>query len=263
MYNFISDISNNFLYSSQPSLNINGIFNYDINKEILIFNSNDISNNNSNEDFEIVEVEDINENKLNEEEEKEKILYINEIKDEILRINRIIEYLIINVDINKISIPYYKIYDYSELSKNLRTKIKNNNHIFDIKKFILKNRINNDEFKNLVKKSLNKEDVNLNEFKQMTFFILLQIINIYDNYQKALKYSLAIIDKSPLIFKNKEQIINISKTKDFFNINDTNNSIIIHHLDLIKNTFSKEGKRTTKIEINKKKEKNSYEIIFS
>lgn len=258
--NLIKNIVNKKLYDNQPSLNIDGLFIYDI----LKFSNSIIEK--EEEDF--VYINNINENEsLNETEEKEKDDYINSLKNEIDRINKIMEYLIVNININKINIPNYKIYDYSELSKNIRTKIKNKKHIFDIKLFLIKNKINKDDIEILAKRFLNTNELqfNLSENKQMVLFILSKIIEIYNYYHKNLLYSLAIINEIPLLIKDKEKdnsynnLININK--DIININDTKTIITFNHFNLIKNAFNKtENKITSKIEITKNKD--IFEIIF-
>jgi hypothetical protein len=261
--NIISNIINKNLYNNQPSLNIDSIFLYNINnEEILKFNKLTLDKN--EEDFVYI----INDNEcLNEIEEKEKEEYIKSLQEEIARINKIMEYLVINININKINIPNYKIYDYSELSKNLRTKVKTKNHKFDIKLFLIKNKINKDEIKIIVKKFLNTTilDFNLNEYKLMLFFILSKIIDLYDFYHKNLLYSLEIIMELPLLIRDKEKdnsyknLININK--DIININDTKTIITFNHFNLIKNAFNKsENKITSKIELTKNKD--IFEIIF-
>ena len=261
----IKNIINKRLFDIQPSLNIDSLFLYNINNEnILKFNN--LTLDKTEDDF--VYINDINENEyLNEIEEKEKEDYIKTIQEEIIRINKIMEYLVINININKINIPNYKIYDYSELSNNLRTKVKTKNHKFDIKLFLIKNKINKDEIEIIAKRFLNTDilNFNLSENKQMVLFILSKIIEIYDYYHKNLLYSLAIINEIPLLIKDKEKdnsysnLININK--DIININDTKTIITLNHYNLIKNAFNKsENKLTSKIELTKSKD--IFEIIF-
>ena len=103
----IKNIINKRLFDIQPSLNIDSLFLYNINNEnILKFNN--LTLDKTEDDF--VYINDINENEyLNEIEEKEKEDYIKTIQEEIIRINKIMEYLVINININKINIPNYQI----------------------------------------------------------------------------------------------------------------------------------------------------------
>jgi hypothetical protein len=259
--NIINNIINKRLYNNQPSLNTNGLLLYNINKEeILKFNN--LTSDKSEEDF--VYINDINENEyLNEIEEKEREEYIKSLQEEISRINKIMEYLIININLNKINIPNYKIYDYSELSKNLRTKVKTKNHKFDIKLFLIKNKINKNEIETIAKKFLNTNvlDFNLTEHKQMLLFLLSKIIDVFDYYHKNLLYSLEIISELPLLIRDKDKdnsyknLINIDK--DIININDTKTIFTFNHFNLIKNAFNKSE---NKIELTKNKD--IFEIIF-
>ena len=257
----INYIINKRLYDTQPSLNIDSLLLYNINnEEILKFNNN--TNDEDEDDFVY-----INNITLNETEEKEKVDYIKSLEEEINRINKIMEYLIVNININKINIPYYKIYDYSELSKNIRTKVKSKNHIFDIKIFLIKNKVTKENMEIIAKKLFNTDNLNFNlsENKQMLLFILNKIIEIYDLYHKNLLYSLAVINELPILIKEKEKdnsyknLININK--DIIDINDTKTIITINHFNLIKNTYNKsENKITNKIEITKNKD--LFEIGF-
>lgn len=257
----ISNITNQDLFNNQSSLILDGILNYDINKhELLKF---------TEEEYEVIDkITDNTSNDTSNEEEE----YIKGVNDEIDRINKIIEFLVVNLDINKMTIPYYKVYDYSDLPKNLRTKVKSNSHIFDIKNFIMKNRINKDEIEIYSKKILNRNQLNFNltENKIMIVFILMKIFNIYEYYHKCLNYSLKVLKENPELIKNKNKdgsysnliTINETKNKELMNLNDLKTSFSINCIDEIKNGYTKTGKISSKIEINKNKDKDLYEIIF-
>lgn len=253
----ISNIINQDLYNNQPSLILDGILNYDMNKKELIKFTD--TNNNKEEDYEVID-------KITDENIKEKEEYIKGIKDEIDRINKIMEFLVVNLDINKITIPYYKIYDYSDLPKNLRTKIKSNSHIFDIKKFIIKNKINKDEIETYSKKILNKSQLNFNltENKIMIIFIIIKIFNIYEYYYQNLNYSLNVLNENSDLIKNKNKdnsyinLINIDK--NLIDLNESKTIFSITYFDEIKNGYNKIGKNGTKIEININKD--NYQIFF-
>jgi|694.fasta_scaffold04684_5 hypothetical protein len=256
---FINNILYKNIYENQPSLNTKGLFEYNINKEILNYEKD--NDNDKDKDYEI-----INDIELDENEEKEKEEYIKNINDEIKRVNSIIEYLIVNLNINKIIIPDYKIYNYDNLAKNLRTKVKKSNHIFDIKLFLLKNKITKDNTETIIKDFLNINDINFNlsESKQMIFFILNKIVHIYNLYNKSMLYSLKLLEENPNLIKNKDNnsymyLVNINK--DFFNINETKTTISINHFNIINNAFNKDdNKSTTKIVINK--DKDNFIICF-
>lgn len=264
----ISNITNQDLYNNQSSLILDGILHYDINKQELIkFTDTTNTTNNTEEEYEVIDKITDDNNDKNELEE-----YVKGIKEEIDRINKIMEFLVVNLDINKMTIPYYKVYDYSDLPKNLRTRVKSNSHIFDIKKFIMKNKINKDDIEAYSKKILNRSQLNFNltENKIMIVFILMKIFNIYEYYHQSLNYSLKVLKENPELIKNKEKdgsfinLININETKnkELMNLNDLKTTFSISYFDEIKNGYNKTGKIGTKIEINKNKDKDIYEIIF-
>jgi len=256
---FINNIYDNNLYEKQPNLNLNGIFDFNSNKLNFI----------NDDDYEILNINEINNEITNEEtnEDKERNDYKKRINEEIKRVNYIIEYLISNVDIYKIKLPNYKVYNYSDLSKNIRTKVKTKNHIFDINKFLIKNKINKSNIENISKKMFNK-DIILNDSKIIIIFILNIIFDIYNHYNKSLLYSLELLNKNPLVIRDKykdkndnyiyNSLININNL--IFNINDLKTSINIMHFNIIKNSYNKSGKLSNIIEINKVKD--NYEIIF-
>ena len=84
---------------------------------------------------------DIDSEPLNEKGEEEKSKYVNRLKEEVLKTSKVIEYLIANVEISKLKVANFKIYNYDNTSKHIKSKIKSSNHNLDVKKFILKNKI--------------------------------------------------------------------------------------------------------------------------
>jgi len=257
---FIKNIINYNLFDKQPNILLDGLLNYyDTKKEIFFFTNNKDDNK---DDYEIII--NIDNSNLSENEEEDKNNFIKLINDEINRIKKIFEYLIINIDINKLTIPYYKIYNYNDIPKNLRSKIKVHNHIFDIKKFIIKNNINKDEISNTIALLLNKnnKDLILNDHKIMIFYILIKIFEFYNIYNKCLLYSLETLNEYPYIIRNKEEyLININS--NLFTI--LNDKIEINHFNKIKNVFGKNNDKnilnTTTILISKNNNKN-YELSF-
>lgn len=249
---FIKKIINKNLFDLSNEVNYKDIFNYYPTKEELIsFNNKDDSN-----DYEFIL--DIDNSPLNTEEEKQMIDYISCIKDEINKIKKVIEYLIVNIDLNKIKLLNYKKYDYDNTSKFIKSKIRSNNHNFDIKNFINKNKINKDDIIVKMKEMCLIIDDNLNDTKLVINYILIKIIEFYNIYNKSLNYSLKLLEEYPYIFKNKNEYLSIIDNK-FLNI--TNDEINIFHHKLIKNTYSTNNKYAESINIKKNKDKN-FEISF-
>lgn len=250
---FIKEIINKKLINNTENIKLKGLFNYNINKiEIIEFEKNKdideyeyIINNNNNE--------------ITDKEQEEIKEYINNINEEIKRIHKIIEYIVTNIELLKIEIPNFKIYDYSNISKNIRNKVKTNNHQLDINKFILKNKIEDKNIKDITKELLDtNEDINLNQLKKMSIYIIIQIINIFNNYNKCLNYSKQLIEEQPEIIKNKEE--NLCKIdKELIKIE--NEEIIINHNGIIKNSYISNNKIGKYINIKKNKNK-KYEISF-
>jgi hypothetical protein len=249
---FIKTIINREIFNNTPSLIIDGIFNYNPEKiDLISFTKNQ-------EEFEIID-KDIDEDLKNKREEMIKVL-----NEEKRRIIKILEYLIVNIDINKIQLPYYKTYDYNNVSNFMKNKIKkhSNNNFFDIVKFNIKNSINKN--KDLIISQFStitniKDFNNLNEIKLATFFILIKIIEIFDIYLKSIHYSIDIINENPLN-TNEDYLINMDNK--FFNITD--DEINIFHHNLIKNSFNKNNLNITPstfIKIKRNSNKN-FEIIF-
>lgn len=253
---FIKNIINQQFFDNSPSLVIDGIFDYNPEKIDLI------SFTKIQEEFEIID-KDIDEELKNKKDEMIKVL-----NDEKKRIIKILEYLIVNIDIHKIQLPFYKIYDYDNVSNLMKNKIKkhSNNNFFDIIKFNIKNGVNkNKEFiisQFSTMTNIKKFD-NLNEIKLATFFILIKIIEIFNVYLKSIQYSIDIINENPL---NTNEDILVNMDNKFFNITD--DEINIYHHNLIKNSFNKNIDKnkfsitsSTIIKIKRNSNKN-FEIFF-
>lgn len=249
---FIKTIINPNLFDNSPSLIIDGIFDYNPEKiDLISFTKNQ-------EEFEIID-KDIDEDLKNKKEEMIKVLI-----EEKKRIIKILEYLIVNIDIQKIQLPFYKTYDYDNVANYMKNKIKkhSNNNFFDIVKFNIKNSINKNkeliisQFSNMTNV---KQFDNLNEIKLATFFILIKIIDIFNIYLKSIQYSIDIINENPSN-TNEDYLINMDNK--FFNITD--DEINIYHHNLIKNSFNKNKLNITSstfIKIKRNSNKN-FEIIF-
>jgi hypothetical protein len=253
---FIKTIINRKLFDNSSSLNIEGIFDYNPEKiDLVSFIKNQ-------EEFEIIDKE-IDEELKNKKDEMIKVL-----NDENKRVIKILEYLIVNIDTQKLQLPFYKTYDYNNVSNYMKTKIKkhSNNNFFDIVKFNIKNGINKnkDFIISQFSKMTNIKDIdNLNEIKLATFFILIKIIEIFNIYFKSIQYSIDIINDNPLN-TNEDYLINMDNK--FFNITD--DEINIYHHNLIKNSFNKNMDKnklsitsSTIIKIKRNSNKN-FEIIF-
>lgn len=252
---FIKNIINRPLFDNSPSLIINGLFDYNPEKiDIVSFTKNQ-------EEFEIIDKD------IDEETKKKKEEMINVLNDEKKRIIKILEYFIINVDVNKIQLPFYKIYDYENISKFMKSKVKkhSNNNYFDIIKFNIKNGINKDKELILSKFSqmINSNIDGLNEFKLATLYIIIQIIELFNIYLKSIHYSIELINENPSN-TNEDYLINMDNK--FFNITD--DEINICHHNFIKNAYNKNIDKnnfsitsSTIIKIKKNSNKN-YEILF-
>jgi hypothetical protein len=253
---FIKTIINRKLFDNSSSLNIEGIFDYNPEKiDLVSFIKNQ-------EEFEIIDKE-IDEELKNKKDEMIKVL-----NDEKKRVIKILEYLIINIDTQKLQLPFYKTYDYNNVANYMKTKIKkhSNNNFFDIVKFNIKNGINKnkDFIISQFSKMTNIKDIdNLNEIKLAIFFILIKIIEIFNIYFKSIQYSIDIINDNPLN-TNEDYLINMDNK--FFNITD--DEINIYHHNLIKNSFNKNMDKnklsitsSTIIKIKRNSNKN-FEIIF-
>lgn len=253
---FIKNIINRPLFDNSPSLIIDGIFDYNPEKiDLISFTKNQ-------EEFEIIDKE------IDEDLKKKQNEMINVLNNEKKRIIKILEYLIVNIDINKIQLPFFKTYDYDNVANYMKTKIKkhSNNNFFDIVKFNIKNNINkNKDF--IISQISNMTNIkhfdNLNEIKLAIFFILIKIIELFNIYLKSINYSIEFINENPLN-TNEDYLINMDNK--FFNITD--DEINIFHHNLIKNSFNKNMDKnklsitsSTIIKIKRNSNKN-FEIIF-
>jgi len=251
---FIKKIINNQLFTNSPNVIYDDIYNYDMNKpELIMFGEN------KQDEFEYLIIDkDISNVNLNETEEAEKNSYINDLINERDRVKKVIEYLITNVEISRVNINNYKPYDYSNTPHNIRSKIKTN-HNFDIKTFIIKNKINREKIQKQMSLMLNKPLNDINETKLMNYFMFIFIIDIYNIYNKCICYSLELLKEYPYLFRNKEEyLLNINP--DYFKI--VNDEIEISHHNLIKNAYKKDKDKTsTFISLKKTKQKN-YELEF-
>lgn len=254
---FIKNFKNPSLFLKCPSIDIQGIFDYNPEKETIIsFTSQET------EDFEII----------NKDDDKDFNELISKLKDEKSRIIKLLELLIVNADIQKIQLPHFKIYNYENVANHMKTKIKkhSNNNYFDIVKFNLKNGINKD--KELILetiKQMSNTDINKDDIKLAIYFILIKIINLFDIYLKCVHYSIELLNDEPSIIKNenfKDFIINLDNT--YFNFVD--DEININHHNLIKNSYAKNIDKnkssmsitsSTMIKLKKNSNKN-YEIYF-
>ena len=127
--------------------------------------------------------------------EKEKshdiINYLNDINKEKARVLKVLEFLIVNIDINKLELPNYKKpSNYDDVPKYLKNKIrKHPNNPFDINKFFLKNNLKKDEIINIISKMTSKTEYDYkdkNEIKIAIYFILIKIVEIFNYYYKSL-----------------------------------------------------------------------------
>lgn len=254
---FIKNFKNPSLFLKCPSIDIQGIFDYNPEKETIIsFTSQET------EEFEII----------NKDDDKDFNELISKLKDEKSKIIKLLELLIVNADIQKIQLPHFKIYNYENVANHMKTKIKkhSNNNYFDIVKFNLKNGINKD--KELILetiKQMSNTDINKDDIKLAIYFILIKIINLFDIYLKCVHYSIELLNDEPSIIKNenfKDFIINLDNT--YFNFVD--DEININHHNLIKNSYAKNIDKnkssmsitsSTMIKLKKNSNKN-YEIYF-
>lgn len=259
---YIKKIINQSLYDNVSSLLTNGIFDYNPDKiDIISFMKNQ-------EEFEIID-KNIDEDLKNKKEE-----IINLLNEEKKRIVKILEFFIVNIDIHKIQLPFYKTYDYDNISNYMKTKVRKhtNNNFFDIVKFNIKNGINKDKeviitnFSLMTNINKNELSKNLNEFKFAIYYILIQIIELFNIYLKSIHYSIELITENPSILNDDYKDYLIDMDNKFFNITD--DEINIFHHNLIKNAFNKNMEKdkmsitsSTIIKIKKNSNKN-YEIFF-
>jgi hypothetical protein len=251
---FIKTIINRPLFDNTPSLKTDGIFDYNPDKiELVSFTSQ--------EEFEIID-KDLDEDLKNKRDEIVKAL-----NEEKKRVIKILEYLIVNIEIDKIQLPFYKNYDYENVSKFMKSKVKkhSNNNFFDIAKFQTKNGLNKekDHIISKINNMTNKISNNTNEFKLAIYYIIIQIIEFFNIYFKSIHYSIELINDDPSN-TNMDYLINMDNK--FFNI--TNDEITIYHHNIIKNAYKKTVDKnnysiTSSNSINIKKNSNkNFEIIF-
>lgn len=259
---FIKNIINKELYSKLADIDLEGIFNYTPDKDEII---KYIEKSNFEYEFILNDIE--NTLQLSEEEEKIKEEYITNISREFIKVKKIFEYLIVNVDLNKIIIPHYKIYDYNDTPAFIKKKISKKTHPFNLKTFLIKNKINKEniiEFASKIQKSETKIS-NSDDNKIMLFFVINKIFEIYATYDKCIRYSLELIREHPYLIRYKEKyLVNITETD--FNI--TNDEINIKHFNEIKYANNKNIENdkivvlsSTYIKFIKNKSKN-YELLF-
>lgn len=259
---YIKKIINQSLYDNTSSLIMNGIFDYNPDKiDIISFMKNQ-------EEFEIID-KDFDEDLKNKKDE-----IINLLNEEKKRIVKILEFFIVNIDIHKIQLPFYKTYDYDNISNYMKTKVRkhSNNNFFDIVKFNIKNGINKDKeviitnFSLMTNINKNELSKNLNEFKLAIYYILIKITELFNIYLKSINYSIELINENPSILNDDYKDYLIDMDNKFFNITD--DEINIFHHNLIKNAFNKNMEKdkmsitsSTIIKIRKNSNKN-YEIFF-
>jgi len=232
---FIKNIIDINLFNNIPSVITNDIFNYYDTKEIILSFKND-----NNEEFEVIDIE--------KEKSQELLNFINDINKEKAKILKVLEFLIINIDIHKLELPdYKKIANYDNTPNYLKNKIrKHPNNPFDIKHFFIKNKINKDDIINKISIMTSKPHQDFkdkNEIKFAIYFILIKIIELFDYYYKSLNYSIDLLNKTPEIFTKENKydfIIDINKYQEMFKIN--NNEIYFNHFGIIKNAFPKDNK---------------------
>jgi len=252
---FIKKVIDRNLFDNSIDLNINEIFNYYTNKEELIKFENKKTNDETN-DYEFII--DVDASPLNEKEEEEMKIYLSMLKEEINRIQKVIEYLIANVDVYKIKLLNYKNYDYDNTSKFIKSKIKSGNHNFDLKKFLMKNKINKDEIIEKFKQMTVKEIGAINDSKLATYYLLIKIMEFFNNYNKSLVYSVKLLEEYPYIYKNKDEYLCEINQK---NMNMNNDEINIYHHSLIKNAYTTNNKYGDTINLKRGKDKN-FEMSF-
>lgn len=260
---FIKKVVNYELFNKRPSIVLDGLFSLNNKQEQLIT----FTENNDNEDYEfILNIENIDKTDLNEDEEKERNNFITCINDEITKTANIMKYLIANIDLHKINVRHYKIYDYSNTPNHLKRKIKPHNHIFDAKKFIIKNCIDKTKMNTIISQITLSTSNENNELKLMAYFIISKIIDFYNTYNKCLLYSLEILKEHPYIIRYKDDYL-VSINPTYFTQKD--DTITIAHHNNIKNAFikvdttdnSNNNSKSTLINISKNKN-NNYEINF-
>jgi hypothetical protein len=145
----------------------------------------------------------------------------------------------------------------------MKTKVKkhSNNNFFDINKFIIKNGINKDKdlIISKISKMTNKNITDINDLKLATYFIIIQIVELFNIYIKSINYSIELINENPSNC-NVDYLINMDNK--FFNITD--DEINIYHHNFIKNAYNKniDNNKYSITSSNSIKLKKNYEIFF-
>jgi len=251
-------VDKNLFDNNSKTIIYKDLFNYHLEKKEIITYSNDSNDPNNNDEYEFIT--DVNTEPLNQKEEEEKNAYILAVKEEITRIEKVIEYMIVNIpDIHKLKLLNYKTYDYNNTSKFIKSKIKLNSHSFDILKFILKNKINKDEVIMKIKE-MTLSDINssISENKLVVYYLLIKIIDFFNIYNKCLVYSIKLLEEFPSIYRNKDECLSIINNKFIYLAND---EINFYHHNQIKNAFATSNKQGELITIKRGSDKN-FEILF-
>lgn len=255
-------IDKNLFENNSKTVIYNDLFNYYSDKtELIKYSNNNISTDNENnkekDDYEFVSL-----TPLNEKEEEEMNNYLAQVKEEIARIEKVIEYMIANIpDIHKIKLLNYKIYDYDNTSKFIKSKVraKANIHNFDILKFILKNKINKDDVLMKIREMTVKDiGSSINENKLAVYYLIIKIIEFYNIYNKCLNYSLKLLEENPCLYRDKDECLSIIDKKFINLINDELN---FYHYNQIKNAYSTTNKLGETIVLKRGTDKN-FEILF-
>jgi len=236
---FIKEIINKSDYDKipniyYPNILINSVNNNDIQKELIIYD-----NKTDTDDYILIENENENKNDIHVNNDLLE-RYISEHK----KVIKIIEFMLINLNIFEINILNYKIYNYDDnnTSKFIKNKIsKRQLNIFDIKNFLLKNNVKREEtlLKISIMTSKDYEIINKNtdNIKLGIYYIIIKILDIFNYYNKALLYSINLIKEL-----NEIKPENLAELGLFIMLEDTN-EIKIKHLNLIKNAYVKDTKK--------------------
>ena len=253
---FISSIYDNDIYIKTPNISYKGLLDYYENKEEIIKYENEKV---ENEEFEIIDKDD----NIDEHKEMREGL-MKGFDEERKRVKKVIEYLIVNMDMNSLELPYYKTYDYGDVPKYMKTKIKKHPNYFDINIFMNKNKMNKEFLIDLfdVKVDINKLSIH----KICIYHIFYKIFDLYNQYNKALIYSIELLKIYPNLLKDDKYLDYLVKINpNQFNI--INDEIRINHLNELKNAYVyKQDKKQMVIHssslITFHKEDKKYKIIF-
>lgn len=233
---FIQKIINKELFNKTPSIILDGLF---CSNELLY------TTNDDNEYEFIINIDNSN---LTEEEEKEKNIFMSLLNEEQNRITNNMKFLIENLNLTKITVQDYKIYDYSDMPNYLKKKMKTHN--CDAKKFIIKNNIDKNKLISTIAQLTNNEIkiVQLNEIKLIAYFIIIKIIDLFDLYHKSILYTLELLKEHPYLFRCKNEYL-MSINPAFFSIK--NEEISILHFNTINNAYAKTNSHSSTIHIAK------------